>query len=397
MGQLQPTKNAKGSIATIDALCVTLSISLEELQQALSMPVEDRYAAPKKELFKSDGTPRVAYKPHHLIRKIQRRINKRILGQEGYIDWPDHIFGSVPNKKLPNGEVLAKDYVNCARQHCMARSILKMDVKDFFDNIHMNLVFDVFKSFLNFSDVVSKVLANICCRGDFVVQGGLTSSYLACLCLFDVESAVVLRLKNKGLTYTRLIDDITVSSKRSGYDFSFAKQIIEDMLFSKDLPVNTKKTAIYNHSSAPLMVHGLRVSHIEPRLPSSEVRKIRAAVKDIEILAGDHLYRITHAYRHDFNRVMGRVNKLKRIGHLQHGNLKGRMLKCYPLPSFKDITRARLAVERIERDYCEKRDSYWYKRRFYRAHERLNLLKRSFPDSASELRERLRGLGPAYD
>ncbi|RUC69068.1 reverse transcriptase family protein [Pseudomonas aeruginosa] len=397
MGQYQPTKNSKESIATIDSLCVALSISIDELNQALSMPIDERYTPPQKELFKSDGTPRVAYKPHHLIRKIQRRINKRILGQEGYIDWPDHVFGSVPNKKVAGGEDIVKDYINCARQHCLAKSLLKMDVKDFFDNIHVDLVFSIFNKFLSFSADVSTVLANICCRGEFVVQGGLTSSYLACLCLFDVEGEVVIRLKNKGLVYTRLIDDVTVSSKRSGYDFSFARQIIEDMLFSRNLPINSKKTAVHYHSSAPLMVHGLRISFKEPRLPASEVKKIRAAVKDIEILAKDHLYRITHAYRHDFNRVMGRVNKLKRIGHTQHENLKNRMLKLYPLPSFKDITRARLAVERVERDYEEKGGTYWYKKRFYRAHERLNLLKRSFPDTASELRERLRGLRPVYD
>ncbi|MGE1083605.1 reverse transcriptase family protein [Pseudomonas shirazensis] len=397
MGHFKPIKKATGSIATIGALCKTLSISVDELNQALDMPIQDRYSPPKKELFKSDGTPRVAYKPHHQIRKIQRRINKRILGQEGYIDWPDHIYGSVPNKKLPGGGEVVKDYIACARQHCMAKSLLKMDVKDFFDNIHIDLVFSIFNKFLCFSDDVSRALANITCRGEFVVQGGLTSSYLACLCLFEVEGELVSRLRSKGLIYTRLIDDITVSSKRSGYDFAFARQIIEDMLFSKDLPVNLNKTAVYYHSSAPLMVHGLRISFVELRLPASEVGKIRAAVKDIELLATDHLYRITHAYRHDFNRVMGRVNKLKRMKHKQHENLKNRMLNNYPLPAFKDILRARLAVNKVEVDYPEKKGTYWYKKRFYRAHERLNLLKISFPDVTTELREKLRGLRPTHD
>ena len=199
------------------------------------------------------------------------------------------------------------------------------------------------------------------------------------------------------MVYTRFVDDITVSSSVSGYDFSYAKSIIEGMLTSKELPLNQNKTKIQYSSSKPLVVHGLRVCFAEPRLPSDEVRRVRAAVKNIEKIAAEDGYRMTHAYRHDFNRCMGRVNKLSRVGHNQHKKLVARLVKVYPLPSKKDIERAKTIVARLERDVALKRHGYWYSRRFYMAHERLNILKRSYPKIAGELRKKLRELVPTYE
>ena len=68
------------------------------------------------------------------------------------------------------------------------------------------------------------------------------------------------------------------------------------------------------------------------------------------------------------------------------------MLAIYPLPSKKDIDRVKLIVFRLERDNPTKKDTYWYSRRFYLAHERLNILKLSYPKLSKELRHKLKKL-----
>jgi RNA-directed DNA polymerase len=327
---------------------------------------------------------------------IQRRINRRILSNPRVISWPAHLYGSIPNQRDEGNEVVSRDYISCAKVHCGAKSMLKLDVKDFFDNVHRDLVFRVFRDLLKYPDPVSDVLADLCTFDSHLVQGALTSSYLASLCLHDVESYVVDRLAKKNLVYTRFVDDITVTSKVSNYDFAFARQIIEKMLLDKDLPLNNSKSKVVYGASEPLTVHGLRISFSEPRLPSDEVRRIRAAVKNIEVISAERSYRLTHAYRHDFNKCMGRVNKLARIGHNQHQMLVDRLLKVYPLPSKKDISRCIQIVSRLERDYPMKHGTYWYSRRFYLAHERLNVLKRLYPRMTKILRSRLRTLRPNY-
>lgn len=286
----------------------------------------------------------------------------------------------------------------CASVHCGAKSILKVDVKDFFDNISKDIVYDIFNGFLKFNSEVSEALTDICTYDrSHLVQGALTSSYLATLALFNIEGRIVQRLALKKLKYTRFVDDITISSVNSRYDFDFAKSIVINMLHEKDLPVNLSKTKVYYSGSEPLTVHGLRVSFNQVRLPSDEVRKIRAAVKNIEIIANDTSYRKTGSYRKDFNKCMGRVNKLSRVGHKQHESLVARLNKVYPLPSFTDIKKTKDLIEKIRSKYDDGKNYFYYHKMYYAAMEKLNLVKRSFPNTAKNLRLRLRGLRPEYD
>ncbi len=280
--KLNPIKEAPGSISSIAGLCEALDISQVELNEALALPAEERYR--RREVPKKDGSIRVVHNPHYLVRKIQRRINKRIFSDSNIISWPDHIFGSIPNDELSESAAADKDYVNCARQHCGAKSVLTLDIRDFFDNIHREQVFGIFSKFLKYSKTVSDVLADICCKDGAIVQGALTSSYIATLCLYESEGNLVRRLRYKNLVYTRFVDDITISSKVANYDFNYALSLAEDMLNGAGLPINSQKTKIQYVSMRPLIVHGLRVDFDQPRLPPDEPRRIRAAVKNLELL-----------------------------------------------------------------------------------------------------------------
>ncbi|EDM67837.1 RNA-directed DNA polymerase [Moritella sp. PE36] len=269
-----------------------------------------------------------------------------------------------------------------------------MDISDFFDNIHEIHVYSIFSDLLKFPDDVSNALTSLCCLNGNVVQGALTSSYIASAVLFDVEAKVVRRLQYKNLTYTRLVDDITVSSKKFDHDFSYAQSIITEMVQSKDLPINIEKTTISRCSTEELMVHGLRVNYKEPRLPASEVSRIRSSVKHLELLAQDSVYRVSRDYRKSFDRCQGRVNKLGRLGHRQHKILLDRILRIKPLPSKKDINLAIKFITKLENWHITKAGEYWYFRLFHKAHAELNILQRCFNKTAYSLRQRLRKIKP---
>lgn len=382
------------AIASIENLCRALDVTQSELEQIRNTPGESRYTrteAPRK----ADGSIREVYNPSPAIRRIQRRINHRILSNIELILWPDHVFGSIPNQIYSEGSE-ARDYVACASQHCGAKSLLKLDIKDFFNNVHLGSVQKLFSELFHYADDVSEALADVCCLNGHLVQGALTSSYIASLVLHDIEGDVVKRLQYKGLTYTRYVDDITISTKISNYDFSFAQSVVGKMLAERDLPLNLDKVQRQYASLVPLTVHGLRVAFSTPRLPSDEVGRIRAAVKNLEILSQEGSYRCSHAYRHDFNRCMGRVNKLQRVNHLQHPKLVARLLKIQPLPSKRDLERIQMIIARLVKDHPRRSDTFWYKQRFYLAHERLNVLRRSFPKQADEHRKLLRTLKPTF-
>ena len=265
----------------------------------------------------------------------------------------------------------------CAGKHNNSKSILKIDVKSFFDNVHENIVYQIYSKFFDYPEEVSKILTDVSCRNGSLCQGALTSSYLATLALYDVESSMVEKLKRKKLIYTRYVDDITVSSKEKNYDFSYALNVIEQVLNSKELPINKTKTIISHSGSEALLVHGLRVNTVTTRLPTEEIRRIRAGVKNLEIVAAENGYRWSLGYRREYYKHLGRVYKLKRLGHQQHEKLLLRMQQIYPKPSRRDLEITLNLIKKIKEKFAAENGSFWFRRRYSVAIARLNFLGKS--------------------
>jgi RNA-directed DNA polymerase len=378
-------------ISSINNFADALGISRAYIDSVVNLSDDDKYTDPKKIAFKKDGKKRVVKCPSSRVRKIQSRINTRIF--KDLIQWPEFIYGSIPNSD--NGEIeIKKDYITCASRHCEARSLLKMDISDFFSNVHEHFVYDLFKRLFYYDDELCSYLVSLCCYKGRLVQGALTSSYIASLILWDVESELVKRLNRLQLVYTRLVDDITVSSKVGNYKFDIAEHHIKEMLFSKDLPINEKKTSVSYNSSSPLMVHGLRVSFKTPRLPSDEVRKIRSAVQSLELLFKEPNYNTSYGYRKDHQKCMGRVNKLARVKHEKYSILMNRLKKIKPKCSMLDIKISYRILNKLKKDYQLKKDMFWYKKQYWKLIDRVNFISTSFPIEANKIRVEAKKISP---
>lgn len=386
-----PKLLSKNKISSVDNFCIALDLSREELDKVIQLDDDEKYTTPRKIAFKKSGKKRLVKCPISSIRKIQHRINTRIFKE--IIQWPEFIFGSIPNDELGEFEI-KKDYVTCASLHCEAKSLLKVDISDFFSNIHVDFVFDLFKNFFKYDDELIEYLICICCYKGTLVQGALTSSYIASLILWDKERDVVKKLNRWQLVYTRLVDDITVSSKIGRYNFSIAEHHINEMLFSKDLPINADKTNVSYSSSSPLTVHGLRVSFKTPRLPSDEVRRIRAAVQSLELLFSEPNYNTSFSYRKDYQRSVGRVNKLARVNHSKHKTLMSRLKKIKPKCSEIDVKISHRILTKLKTDYALKKDRHWYRKQYWQLIDRINLVSNSFPIEAKKMRVETRKIKP---
>ena len=384
---LYPKKTTTCSIASLANLSAAFGLSLEELEQIRAIPEPERYQ--EKTINKGNGKKRIVFNPCFKIRLIQNLINKRLFKQ--LVSWPEYLFGSLPNSQY-NGVEFSRDYIACAKVHCGAKSIYKIDISDFFDNIHRDFVFDIFSNLFSYPDEVAKYLTDVCCYRDRLPQGALTSSYIATACFYNTEGDVVKRLSRKGLRYTRLVDDITVSTERKDYDFSYVDRHIRDMLIDKDLPVNDSKTYAQYSGMAPLLVHGLRVEYKQPRLPAKEVANIRASVHNIVSWAKVDSYRTSHTYRASFDRCLGRVNKLARVGHQKHKLYVNKLRKVSPLPSASDIAIAERSISRLEKISHPKLKHPRYERFINLARYRISIIKRRFPSTAALFSQRLRAI-----
>lgn len=353
-------------IKDIDHLAKILDVDIEDILYAVQIEDEDKYSS--RTIAKKDGRERIVYNPKPIFRKIQRRIKNRIFSQ---ISWPDFVFGSIP------ADDNSHDFIECAQQHCLAQSILKLDIEDFFDNISQELVESIFKKFFRYPDPVSEILATLCCVDLKVPQGGITSSYLASIALHSLEENLFLRMKSKKLTYTRYVDDITISSKNRDFNFEAIINIVESLLNNLNLPLNKKKIEINRFSSIPLTVHNIRVDFKSPRYDKTEVKNIRAAIHRLSELAKKPNHRTHYYYRIDFNRCQGLISKLQRVNHQSYTKLQNKLNKIYPLPNDSDIKYIEKSIKELKVFFPKQigEGNYIYNKKFFKIQHRIGFLK----------------------
>jgi RNA-directed DNA polymerase len=376
-------KATEKSISNLANLAGALQISEELLHEALSLPQDQRYTP-----HRPKGGNRLVYRPHSLIRKIQRKIKTRILVD--LVKYPKYLYGSISDKNFP------RDYIRCAQIHCLRKSVLKIDITKFFDNIGADVVEDIYADFFCFPHEVVAALENLCTYEGKVPQGAPTSSHLANLCFFKEEPRLVRQLDRLGLKYTRLVDDITISSSTADFDFEGVQKKIRHMVDGKGLVINEDKTGEHFQGSTHIKVHGLRINFPEPQMPRDEVRNIRAAVHELEERASQPNARVSLPYRRLYESTSGRVNKLKRLKHSMYERYRKRLKQIRPLPSKKDLARCVGLFNSIVSDEASAKDTYWYYSRYYRLQNRLNLVQLKFRSQADRMREILKNIKPTY-
>lgn len=354
-----------GPLHTVADLAEALDLDVSDLEYVLMLEGEARYKETK--IQKADGRIRQIYKPCTLIRKIQRRIKNRLFCA---LEWPIYLYGSIPADEDNN-----HDFIECARHHCGAKSLLKLDIEDFFDNITENLVKQIFIKIFHYSEELSVFMAKLCCHEGKVPQGGITSSYLAALALYSIEEDLYFRLKSKKLTYTRYVDDITISSKNMNFNFDIIIKIVEGLLNSLDLPLNKNKIEVARFSSTPLKVHNVRVDFKEPRYDQEEVKKIRAMINRLEKVVKQPNHRTHYYYRMDYNSCMGFVNKLGRVNHPSYMKFKNKLLKIKPLPNKSDIDATDEMIKILSKMNVNDKNLFIFKKRFYKIQFKIGFIK----------------------
>lgn len=376
-------RGTSGPIASVEKLASSLRLPESLLQNVARRPDCQKYK-PAKAPDRRGGRPRSVFSPAKDVRLIQRRMVRTFFKDPKVVNWLPFLYGGIHKDALARGDT--RDHVACARRHCGAKSILKLDIEDFFGNVSFDHVEGIFVRLLGWSKEAGHLAALLCTRDGVLPQGGITSSYLALLCLHDVEPALARQLTYKKLVYTRYVDDITISSSSYSQDFSGIKRLVEQQLATKGFTINSSKVEDLTVGLEALRVHGLNVAYGSPVLPKAEVKRIRSVCRQT-ILDAREVGRRSINYRRRYNRAMGLVNKLARIKSSSHAALVSKLRTVSPLPSQADFTYATEISYDMREDYDKKKSGFWYWRRFNRLMGRLSLINAENPGWAANLRK----------
>lgn len=379
-------RGSAGPIRTVAKLAKALGLTEAFLREVAARPDVTNYR-PKPAPPKRDGSSREVFSPSADVRLVQRRIVNRILKRPAIVRWPPYIFGGIHRDALPKED--KRDHVECARKHCGAKSLLKMDISNFFGNVTEDAIVEMFTEHFDWERGPAKLLAQLCVRDGSLPQGGITSSYIALMSLYNVEPKLVATIQSKKLVYTRYVDDITVSSKSSEFDFSPIRAMIEQAMLMRGFSVNREKTFISRMGLEPLVVHGISVGQSNPSLPKREVVRVKSIARQT-IMDASESGRRSFGFRKRYHRAMGLVNKLARVSSRQHPALLDTLRRIRPLPSFDDYRLATEVSYGLREVYDEKKSGYWYFRRFNVLMARLDLIGADNKVWAANLRSYMR-------
>lgn len=220
------------------------------------------------EIPKRSGGIRKLEIPIESLKIIQKSINNVILSK-------------FKMSKEANAYIKKRSIVTNAIPHVWAKTIIKIDIKDFFPSINFKHVYGQFRYF-GYGKNVAKYLALLCVDGNLKLpQGAPTSPTLSNLISVHMDSRIRGYCAKYNYSYTRYADDITISTKEklnlstimSVKNFVF--MILRDLEFE---PNEEKFKFFYN--GAKLQVTGVVVNN-KLSVHKEKIRELDNAIRYI--------------------------------------------------------------------------------------------------------------------
>jgi hypothetical protein len=370
-------------IGSIDALCKTLGITPTRLN-TISSNVENFYTVFEKQV---KSKVRLLCDPQSELKQIQRRIISRIFC---HLDFPVYLHGGIKTD-------VGRDFFTNANAHRHAVIAITIDIKNFFPSIRASQVNDVFRLLFKFPPDVANALSSLTTLNDCLPQGAPTSSYISNLIMFQRESKLASRLNHQNLVYTRLIDDMTVSSSKELSKERVAKITSEiiGMLHAYGFQSHPDKYKIYSRSNPVdlMTVTGLWVNRGSPKILPKTREQISFDAIALEKMALLASSTTTDSYHKKYNSVSGRVAFLNRFRHVEARRLR-MILNAIP-PTYDNTQSAH--IRNLVQQFCKRKlnpSKLGYIRKFYKLQRCVSILKLTSRGSARALQSSLNLVRP---
>lgn len=226
--------------------------------------------------------------PQDQLKVIQSKINKKILT---LYKFPEFITGGIKGRKI-------QDHLSI---HIRRPVVVTLDVKNCFPSISNGMVYKVWRNRLGCYPDTARLATRLTTFKGHVPLGSATSNLIAALVLLPCLEKVRRLSVDHGFCMRQFVDDTALSGNDLKDDL--ITEICKE--FSRHgLSIKRKKVCVMR-SNKPQLVTKMLVNRKMSK-PRSERNKIRAALKQLEIM--DPLQpEFTTAYL----KVMGRINYLK--------------------------------------------------------------------------------------
>ncbi len=207
---------------------------LSSIERDLGIPAKTLYGVSnnisahyrKVKIPKRDGSYRVLSVPDEVLKRIQRSIALNLLAYEEISVYAKayKIGAGVKNNALP---------------HIGKSSVLKLDIRNFFDSITYSSVKEKVFPENKYSEKIRILLSMLCYCGEVLPQGAPTSPVITNIIMRDFDETVGAWCALRSVSYTRYCDDMTFSGE---LDTDEIIEFVSDQLKKRGLFLNKSKT-----------------------------------------------------------------------------------------------------------------------------------------------------------
>ncbi|BBB67891.1 reverse transcriptase [Undibacterium sp. YM2] len=360
------------SIGSLQVLAKTLDISVHRIQKIASVQT-DFYTIFEKQV---KNKIRELAEPKAELKIIHKRIISRIFS---HFRFPHYLHGGI-KADTP------RDFISNASAHAACKTAIAMDIKSFYPSITYEHVYQMFLRLCKFPPQVSEALAGLTTLNGSVPQGAPTSSYIANLVIWDREYKLASLFEQKGFVYTRLIDDITVSTEKSMSKEAIENviKLVSSMLVNYGFKIHPDKTQIYSKSNPEklMLITGLWLNRGMPRLDADKRVKISASVTRLTKNGVKDC--VSDEYHQQHSKLAGQVALLKRLKHVEAGQLRKLLDATPPIFEHSKIAKIQKVVKMFVRKEIDS-SKLGYLQRFFHLQHQVSIVKRTNPRIARQL------------
>lgn len=295
-------------VRSLASLSRSLGVSVVELQR-IADTASGLYRNAKP-IIKADGSIRQTFDALPSLKCIHRRIQRQFLQR---VVFPEYLTGSLKGRDARKNALL----------HTGAVIAVTEDIKNFFPSMDANVVYSIWKSFFRFAPAVAHLLTMLTIKDGGLPQGAITSSYLANLAFWDREWRFYETLRDRGISYSRYVDDVTFSSKEQINNENIRCCIagVYGLLASKGFQAKRSKHEI-RRGNGPILTTKLLIN-VRPALMTRERQNIRAAVHQLEVLSKSPTDLVN--FKAEINRLSGRIGRLSQLHPTEGAALRTRL------------------------------------------------------------------------
>lgn len=234
---LTPYLNALQRASTRSDLANLLKVKQVFLTNVLyRIGTENQYK--QFQIPKKGGAQRIISAPTDSLKDLQKRIGDYLSNcrQETFV------ANKIENK-LSHGFEIDNSIITNAYRHKGKRTVLNIDLKDFFDSFNFGRVRGYFLHNKDFHlhPIIATTLAKAACFNNSLPQGSPCSPVITNLICNIMDVRLAKLAKKLGCTYSRYADDITFSTNKKSFPEELAILCKDGVLVGRSLKYEIKK------------------------------------------------------------------------------------------------------------------------------------------------------------